>query len=306
MKKRFILIIAVLLLAAAFAGVLAACAGIDHLPDWAFNELRGQDNTRAEGADVRAMSVNVLVHTESWGGTPVYPRVQVMEEFTRHYAPDVIALQEMCSDWYKYFPERVEDTYALVHDKSIKTNLMYDKNKLTLIDCGVEEYSGRDNSGCRAVAWGVFEIKESGRRFAATSTHFDLGTEDYKVEYRTTQIAELAERINAITAQYGVPVIAMGDYNVLVGEDYGAGSNYSDLLEVTGTKDARLDYIDSIEKAYDEQYVEEHKDGLWDHILVKGEITPLKFFIITSPFFDCENPEDSMTDHYPHILDAAL
>lgn len=145
-----------------------------------------------------------------------------------------------------------------------------------------------------------------GRRFAATSTHFDLGTEDYKVEYRTTQIAELAERINAITAQYGVPVIAMGDYNVLVGEDYGAGSNYSDLLEVTGTKDARLDYIDSIEKAYDEQYVEEHKDGLWDHVLVKGEITPLKFFIITSPFFDCENPEDSMTDHYPHIPDAAL
>ena len=306
MKKRFILIAALAVLIALCAGVLAACASIDHIPDWAFDELREQDNARAKGTDVRAMSVNVLVHMESWGGTPVYPRTQMMEEFTRHYAPDVAALQEMCSDWYKYFPERVEDTYALVHDKSIKTNLMYNKNTLTLMDSGVEKYSKRDSSGCRVVAWGVFEIKESGKRFAATSTHFDLGTEEKKVEYRTAQIAELAERINAIIQEYNVPVIAMGDYNVLVGEDYGAGSNYSDLLEVTGTKDARLDYLDSIEKAYDEQYVEEHKDGHWDHILIKGDITPLKFFIVTTPFFDCENAEDSMTDHYPHLIDAAL
>lgn len=305
MKKRVILTAAIVLLCAVCAGV-AACANMDRLPDWAFNELREQDNSRAEGSDVRAMSVNVLVHMESWGGEPVYPRALMMEQFTRHYAPDVIALQEMCSDWYKYFPELVEDTYALVHDKSIKTNLMYDKTKLTLIDGGVEKYSKRDTSGCRAVAWGVFEIKESGKRFAATSTHFDLGTDEKKVEYRTTQIAELAERINSIIEQYDVPVIAMGDYNVLVDEDYGAGSNYSDLIKVTGTKDAHLDFLGSIEKAYDEEYVQAHKDWLWDHILIKGDVTPLKFYIVTSPFFDCENPADSMTDHYPHILDAQL
>ena len=89
-------------------------------------------------------------------------------------------------------------------------------------------------------------------------------------------------------------------------EDYGAGSNYSDLIKVTGTKDAHLDFIGSIEKAYDEEYVQAHKDWLWDHILIKGDVTPLKFYIVTSPFFDCENPADSMTDHYPHILDAQL
>ena len=99
MKKRFILIAALAVLIALCAGVLVACASIDHIPDWAFDELREQDNARAKGTDVRAMSVNVLVHMESWGGTPVYPRTQMMEEFTRHYAPDVAALQEMCSDW---------------------------------------------------------------------------------------------------------------------------------------------------------------------------------------------------------------
>ena len=93
MKKRVILMAAIVLLCAVCAGV-AACANMDRLPDWAFNELREQDNSRAEGSDVRAMSVNVLVHMESWGGEPVYPRALTMEQFTRHYAPDVIALQE--------------------------------------------------------------------------------------------------------------------------------------------------------------------------------------------------------------------
>ena len=300
MKRKAFVIIALVLVFAALA-LLAACASED-LPEWAFDALKEQDNARAEGTDVRVMSVNVLVHIKSWGGLPVRPRDQMLEEFTRHYAPEVVALQEMCSEWDKYFPERVEDTYALVHDKSIKTNLMYDKQKLTLLDGGVFEYSQKDGSGCRACAWGVFEIKESGKRFAATSTHFDLGTEEKKVQYRKTQIKELAEKIEEITESFGCPVIAMGDYNVLAGEDYGAGSNYSDLVSVTGTKDARLDF--DVEKAYDEKYVREHADNLWDHILVKGEITPLKFFIVTQPFFDCG--DDEMTDHYPHICDFAL
>ena len=300
MKKKITLLFAVLLVIAALCA-LAACAAKD-LPEWAFDSLKEQDNARAEGTQVRAMSVNVLVHIKSWGGLPVRGRDQMLEEFTRHYAPDVIALQEMCSDWYKYFPQRVEDTYALVHDKSIKTNLMFNKQKLTLIEGGVFEYSQKDGSGCRACAWGVFEIKESGKRFAATSTHFDLGAEEKKVQYRATQIRELADKIDELSEKYGCPVIAMGDYNVLIDEDHGAGSNYSDLVAVTGTKDALLDF--DVERAFDEQYVAEHADNLWDHILVKGNITPLKFFIVTQPFFDCG--DDEMTDHYPHICDFAL
>lgn len=39
MKKRVILTAAIVLLCAVCAGV-AACANMDRLPDWAFNELR--------------------------------------------------------------------------------------------------------------------------------------------------------------------------------------------------------------------------------------------------------------------------
>lgn len=92
---------------AAFAAIVVlalltcfcACTQAQELPDWAFDSLYAADASRAEGSDVRVMSVNMLVHMESWGGEPVEPRAQLAEKFFEHYAPDVVALQEMCGDF---------------------------------------------------------------------------------------------------------------------------------------------------------------------------------------------------------------
>ena len=58
---------------AAFAAIVVlalstcfcACTQAQELPDWAFDSLYAADASRAEGSDVRVMSVNMLVHMES-------------------------------------------------------------------------------------------------------------------------------------------------------------------------------------------------------------------------------------------------
>lgn len=65
---------------AAFAAIVVlalltcfcACTQAQELPDWAFDSLYAADASRAEGSDVRVMSVNMLVHMESWGGEPFF------------------------------------------------------------------------------------------------------------------------------------------------------------------------------------------------------------------------------------------
>lgn len=293
---------------AAFAAIVVlalltcfcACTQAQELPDWAFDPLYAADASRAEGSDVRVMSVNMLVHMESWGGEPVEPRAQLAEKFFEHYAPDVVALQELCGDWYKCLKGRL-DGYAYVHDGKTKTNMIYDADRLTLVDSGYFEYDKRDSSGCRAVAWGVF-LTEDEQKFAVTSTHFDLGTDEKKVEYRTSQIAQLAEQVRLLAQEHGCSVIAAGDYNVLEGEDYGDGSNYDDLVAAIGGADVRY----AAERVIcDEEFVAEHSDNLWDHMILLGQAQPLEYRIVTEPFFRY-GEELAMTDHYPVFCDFAL
>ena len=294
--------VAVAVMLVALLLCLCACSTEDY-PEWAFDSLRQQDATRADGTDVRIMSVNMLVHMESWGGMPVPHRAQMADEFFAHYSPDAVALQELCGDWYKYLSDRIEGEYAFLHEGKTKTNIIYSADRLTVADSGYFEYSQKDNSGCRAVAWGVFETAE-GERFALTSTHFDLGTEENKVRYRSSQIRELAAKMDEIVEEYGCPVFAAGDYNVLENEDYGEGSNYGDILSVTGAEYVK--YSDGVRVVCDEGFVEEHSDNLWDHIFMEGVgATPLRFEIVTAPFFD-ESKGLAMTDHYPIFCDIAL
>lgn len=299
MSKRRTLTATAVIALLALTTCLCACSAFQ-LPDWAFDSLYAADASRAEGTDVRVMSVNMLVHMESWGGTPVEPRAQMAEKFFEHYRPDVVALQELCGDWYKYLPDRIED-YAFVHDGKTKTNMIYDKTAVTLVDHGYFEYDERDGSGCRAVTWGVFDAS-GGERFAVTSTHFDLGSEDKKVAYRKAQIAQLAACVDDIADKYDCPVFVAGDYNVLEDEHYGDGSDYVDLVRVTRTRDARYA---AASVAADQDFVALHSDNLWDHILIRGDADALEYAIVTEPFFRY-GEELAMTDHYPIFCDFAI
>lgn len=51
----------------------------------------------------------------------------------------------------------------------------------------------------------------------------------------------------------------------------------------------------------DEEFVAEHSDNLWDHMILLGQAQPLEYRIVTEPFFRY-GEELAMTDHYPIFL----
>lgn len=55
----------------------------------------------------------------------------------------------------------------------------------------------------------------------------------------------------------------------------------------------------------DEEFVAEHSDNLWDHMILLGQAQPLEYRIATEPFFRY-GEELAMTDHYPVFCDFAL
>lgn len=87
-----------------------------------------------------------------------------------------------------------------------------------------------------------------------------------------------------------------------MGEDYGDGSNYDDLVAAIGGADVRY----AAERVIcDEEFVAEHSDNLWDHMILLGQAQPLEYRIVTEPFFRYSE-ELAMTDNYPVFCDFAL
>lgn len=269
----------------------------EYYPQWAFDNLKAENATRADGTDVRIMSANVLVHIKGWGGTPVRPRAQQFAEVLKHYLPDVVALQELCEVWHKMLIPQIADTYELMDEKkSDYTNMIYNTKTVKLVDNGILRYSKESNKRCRYVVWGVFEKLDSGKRFAVTSTHWDLGMEDKKVEMRNTQIEELDALIRQIEQDYQVPVFAAGDYNALEKDVNNAADSYQRFLSESKTTDSKFTEGIALNIGVNTTFEEES----WDHIFIKGNVKPLGFTILANDFYD------SMSDHYPIYLDAAL
>lgn len=105
----------------------------------------------------------------------------------KHYAPDVIGMQEMCSEWYKYLLAQLSDYQVIEKKNSLfmenRSAIIYNTSKLNLIESGLKKYTKGDKNGCRAVTYGVFERISDGKRIIVTSTHLDLiRMKDYEKE----------------------------------------------------------------------------------------------------------------------------
>lgn len=262
------------------------------------NDLINAENSdRAEGSNVRIMSANVLVHIKGWGGTPVEPRAKVFAQMLNNYLPDVVALQEVCRDWHKYLPSQIEDTYELVDTKkSDYTTMIYNKKALKMIDSGVLRYSKESNKNCRFVVWGVFERIETGEKFAVTSTHFDLGMEEKKVEMRNTQIQELSELVEKLKTDYDVPVFACGDYNCFEYDKENGAESYQKFIDVSTMRDAK--FVDGIIKNIGTATTFEEES--WDHIFITDNVIINSFNILATDYYEV------MSDHFPIYVDAKV
>lgn len=317
MKRKSAEIIAVLLLVVIVATVLVACVNTD-LSGYAYPEgleeaLASHDFSRAQGSDVRVASFNMLVHMESWGGTPVPPRAKTFLKVLDEVKPDVIAAQEMSSDWYKVLGENMGDEYVILEPKidvlnKNKTPIVYNTDTLLLIESGYTAYSVGDENGCRAVTWGLFTVKSTGKYVIVTSTHLDLirsGKEEKELEIMNKQADELLSKINELYDRYACNVIACGDYNSMERGDVEDNSG-----KVQGVYAAEQIYTKLAAELTDVKY----KEGLcilnsdenkkfaptWDHIFLKGGANAEKFFILDNDVFE------QISDHYMIFADFTL
>ena len=333
---KYILVIAII---AACIVVVAGCALSAEdcyvFLDDEFVLLYQEDNSLIEEGAVRIMSANLLVHIKSWGGEPVKPRAHRFAQAVKHYAPDVIGAQEMCSDWYKYLIPQIGDDYAVVESKNSlimenRTPLLYNKNNLNLIESRLFKYSKGDNNGCRVVTCGVFERKADKKRFVVTSTHLDLirmKNYDKEKSIMLNQLDEFFKTVEELKDKYGCAIFMTGDYNSMEREDSRfSGEEYARENDLTyykcyGKPCADFVYneivrryvdtkfIDGIERKYDNTRGYLYDDPTWDHIFLadKDSAKVTSFRILTSDYF-LENDDGScrVSDHLPICVDAVI
>ena len=186
-------------------------------------------NARADGADLRVMSFNVLC--EIWNEKATIPsRDSKATATVLHYAPDVMGLQEMSPAWHTALKKTLKGTpYQIICEKNTVSHsvygytnfspIVYNSDTVKSIESGVEAYSAASKKYAYVMSWGYFEKIETGKKFVIINTHFDLRNhgEDYD-NNRMKQAKEISALIKQLKKKYGCPVITIGDYNTFESE----------------------------------------------------------------------------------------
>lgn len=273
------------------------------LPDGFTKSLN--ENAYENAGDIRIMSSNLLVHYESWGGTPARPRAKKYIEMLNTYMPDIIGIQEMSDEWFCLLGRNLPDGYKMLNKTMTgslirMTAMIYNSSTLELIDSGEFGFEQGDNPRLRRIVWGVFENKETGKRFAVTNTHFDLIREGREEEFTAIMEYQRDKTIsfsNELREKYSCPVFSTGDFNTM--ED----------TEFTNEVDIPAIYNSLAQSLVDTKYSAEKQlcgnAQAWeypsyDHIFMNGEAKINAFAVLSYDYLT------DMSDHYPIIADVTL
>ncbi|MDE6658902.1 MAG: hypothetical protein K2K01_02145, partial [Eubacterium sp.] len=165
-------------------------------------ESKMQENVFGNTGEIRIMSSNLLADYKSWGGTPVKPRAKKYLDVLDAYKPDVVGVQELCECWFCCVSNNLPNGYRLLNPISTgaffrMTSMLYNAETLDVVDSGTFAYENGDPR-LRRVIWAVFEIKENGKQFAVTNTHFDFLREGQELEYTSVMKGQRDELLNCI------------------------------------------------------------------------------------------------------------
>lgn len=262
------------------------------------------DASREASTDARIMSANLLVHYKSWGGTPAKPRAKMFWSVIDKYKPDVVGLQEVSDEWFSCLQQN-KGSYKIISSLetgiTIKmTALMYNTDAVNLIEQGKLAYSQGDNPRLRRVVWGLFESKSTGKRYIATSTHFDLvreGKEEAQLAIMESQKNEMVKLVTELSEKYDCPVFSTGDYNAMENGDqngvFDAPTIYEKLAsELTDTK-----YIAKKQSCGDALSLE---TAVYDHIFLKGNGTVNQYKLLSESYMT------AVSDHYFIFSDVVV
>ncbi len=258
-----------------------------------------QDPARADGTDIRVMSFNILC--ELWDSAATLPgRDTANYAVIKYYAPDVVGLQEVSDNWYTIWDNLFGDEYAFTDRKNGqgKTNfstLAYNTNTLTMLDHGVKVFSQGNDARLRLATWAYFEVKATGKRFIAMSTHWDLGKNE---QYQLTHAKEMAKLCLELEDKYGCAIVTTGDYNS--NEESAPYQNFINLTEYKEAKYAAKVVVNFGSSTHSLGSSVGTSSFCIDHIFGSSKATFLFFDIIK------DKAVLSSSDHCPIYADVQI
>lgn len=270
-----------------------------------FNEQIKKDNLilmKSEN-EVRIMTLNLLAHYKSWGGKPVEERSDIFFSIRDGYSPDVLGLQEMCSDWYNEINKQ-KSNYKFISPLKTAfpqkmTAILYNSDTIELIDSGSITFSDCWNFKSRRAVWGVFRHKTINKIFTVVNTHLSFLEELEEENFftQTCQVNELYSVTQFLELQYPYPIFVIGDFNtkrrvsyqksVINSGSYGIlNSLYTDSEDIAKNKFCGENF--------------NFNNTLIDHIFIKGDVTVKNLSLLSQNCFS------SLSDHYPLFADIKL
>ena len=174
---------------------------------------------------MRVMTYNILAaHWTEY--MDVQLRYEPFKAVLDTYDPDIAGLQEVCTKWIQLLNNGISDKYGIIHPRTpdnLHPNfsvIIYKKDRFEVEAAGYGMYDGTSHGALAnpwCYSWAVLKDKESGARFAFTSTHFVwVSIDNWAMRDRFAH--QLSAFLADLEKKYSVPVVAMGDYNAHVKE----------------------------------------------------------------------------------------
>ena len=270
-----------------------------------FNEQIKKDNLilKKSENEVRIMTLNLLAHYKSWGGKPVEERSDIFFSIRDGYSPDVLGLQEMCSDWYNEINKQ-KSNYKFISPLKTAfpqkmTAILYNSDTIELIDSGSITFSDCWNFKSRRAVWGVFRHKTINKIFTVVNTHLSFLEELEEENFftQTCQVNELYSVTQFLELQYPYPIFVIGDFNTK------RRVNYQNHVITSGS----YGILNSLYT--DAEFLAKNKfngsnlsfnNTLNDHIFIYGDIKIKNLALLSQ---DCFTP---LSDHYPLLADFSF
>lgn len=239
--------------------------------------------------------------------------------------PDVLGLQEVSIHMADLMMDSL-DTVKLA-DGSVAnyeyisggdTPIVYRRDKLLLLESGffryTEEIPGMEgsfnNHETKSYCYGVFEDRETKKRFALMSTHLwwkssnpaSAHYQPHSNEARAYQIAQASAKMDEVMAKYNCPGILMGDFNASMDSlclDRAQKEGWVEVHELaTGDCDQTRGHHPCGPKGYSRGDAGSFSQAI-DHIMIKnGDGVKVNHFRrLTHEWFD------KISDHYPLYID---
>ena len=245
---------------------------------------------------IRIMSYNILSDSMGFDGLSTHMREDVFKDTIASTSPDVLCLQEVSNNWYSSLEKsnlNLQFTAPLRNRLSMcMTPILYNTQKLTLLNSGIESYSSSFDSRLRCISWGYFSQKITNKKFAVINTHLSLY--DKKQYLPLLQATELLDFVNKIKEKYNCPVFVVGDFNSKQRNHTTTDSSTYELISLNLT-DSRFPAKSIVSYKEKNAYA-----PINDYIFFTGNVVIECYALLSLPQLK------TISDHYPILADVIV